>query len=181
MEAYSRVTAKVAQLREMKCFHSAETVLSLFMSTCKMESLKSAGTELLGDIAMDKGEHKRAILIFNSLDQRPGSANVNERKYKESLCYQALGDNSAAMKVLESISAEARDGKVNLALGRMYKAESMNNQAIAAFKAVLAITPLAVEVIEALIDLGLDASDILSLTDSPAAKQEESILGEGIL
>ena len=157
--------------------------------------------EILGDICYRRQEYKRAVLCFSKLRQncsqiieQPTSTlldDVGRLTYKICLC--ELSDRSQHVRSidpckqickentelrqnliqqLETIPFEKRDVKINLLMGTLYKSMSLIQSAITAFKAVLRSFPESIEIVEVLIRLGVEESDILSSFDDKSRSVE---------
>uniref|UniRef100_A0A1Y1KUI8 Anaphase-promoting complex subunit 7 n=1 Tax=Photinus pyralis TaxID=7054 RepID=A0A1Y1KUI8_PHOPY len=84
-------------------------------------------------------------------------------KYKIHLCCLKLKRSQRAIEVLQSISARNRTPKINMALGNLYRDSGMERPAIACYKEVLKECPLAMDVVENLLKLGVKGTEVNSL------------------
>lgn len=82
-------------------------------------------------------------------------------KYKVHLCCLKLKHHQRAMEILQSINARARTPKINMALGNLYRDAGMERPAISCYKEVLKECPLALDIVENLLKLGVSVSVIL--------------------
>jgi tetratricopeptide (TPR) repeat protein len=181
---------EVKKLVELKLFNSAETLCSLFVSHLSTQSQagESASTvstalaevyEMLADCLLEKGEVKRALQYFRSATQQrkstlgckyrhqsPVSSPEDARlRLKECRCLVALQDTTTALRDLEGIPAKFRDAATHLLLGELYTYAKRGRNAASCYKELLLLTPTATEVIERLVELGVEASEILALLD----------------
>lgn len=97
----------------------------------------------------------------------------SQLRYKECLCHIELTDHTTAMRELDAIPTKLRDLKINMCLGKLAKSANIKRLAISSFTLAIRETPLAVEAIEALVNLGVDAVELASLIN-------DSCLGVGI-
>ena len=72
----------------------------------------------------------------------------------------ALQDHAAAIKELRSIPSKLRTCQVNVLLGRLLKISGQKEQAVVCFKSAVRELPLAVEIIQDLVDLGVNEHEI---------------------
>lgn len=84
-------------------------------------------------------------------------------KYKIHLCCLKLKRPQRAIEVLQSISARNRTPKINMALGNLYRDAGMERPAISCYKEVLKECPLAMDVVENLLKLGVKGTEVNSL------------------
>lgn len=200
--------AEVEKLLQLKLYESAETLCSLYVSyLCSVEfKVAPAGEsisfilsemyELLADALYKKSEFKRALHYYRTASHRRKSAQQPKfraqplifsseeanLKYKECKCLLDLKDSSSALKGLEGIPAKFRNALVHLLLGSLYKRSNRRHNAITAYKEALALTPYAIEVIQHLVDLGVESSEILAtLDDALRYKESASLISDGWL
>lgn len=195
--------SEIDRLIALGLLDSAEALCLFYVSHLNSKDFKSdpAGIvlaetyERLGDALYQKKEVKRALHFFRTAGARRRSgqpskhrpqfvvvANMEEAtlRYKECKCLVDLKDNLVAIKDLESIPSKYRDSKIHLLLGDLYKRSNNKRNAIAAYKEVLAAAPHSIEVIEILVNLGVEAVDILPTLDE-ALRGQESHMTEGWL
>lgn len=112
--------------------------------------------------ALEKLNH--ALLSFS--EKEPLHSNITEQDIRWTIyeCCIALCDYEGALNVLEGISIKIRTPKHNMALGNLYKQRGLERAAIGCYKEVLKSCPLALEAVEALLQLGLGSKEILGLT-----------------
>ncbi|CAH1170860.1 unnamed protein product [Phaedon cochleariae] len=84
-------------------------------------------------------------------------------KFKIHMCCIALKQKSAAVEILQMVSARLRTPKINMALGNIYKDVGMERSAITCFKEVLRECPLALEAVDNLLKLGIKGVEVNSL------------------
>jgi hypothetical protein len=75
----------------------------------------------------------------------------------------SLNELSSAQKELEAVPAEYRDVRVNALLGKLYQMSGLKRHAMSAYKLALEEMPFAVEIIEALVTLGISQEDLTGL------------------
>lgn len=197
IDNFEKVKEKISQLLSVGCCDSAETVCSLYLSLLnKVENRNSvklcpAVLELLGDIIFKKGEFRRALTYYkqsstqkklgitqshrgrsNSID----NAIDGQIRYKECLCHIELKDFTTAIRELEAIPVQLRDLKTNMCMGKLYKSSNLKRHAISSFTLVIRETPSAVEVIESLVNLGIESSELLSLLDESCKNSPDATL-----
>lgn len=78
-------------------------------------------------------------------------------------CLVSLNELSSAQKELEAVPAEYRDVRVNALLGKLYQMSGLKRHAMSAYKLALEEMPFAVEIIEALVTLGISQEDLTGL------------------
>lgn len=200
---------EVDKLIDLGLFDSAETLSLLFVSHLNNLEFKSShGTdstgitiaelyERLADALFHKKEIKRALHYYKSASGRRRSQQPSKHrpqfhtvtskeeaslKYKECKCVVELKDYSSAIRDLDGIPAKFRDGKIHLMLGELYKRTNSKRSAVLAYKEALASTPYAIEIIENLVDLGVEAVEILPiLDDALRGKESTSPMADGWL
>lgn len=198
---------EIKLLRSNGMLSSAEILCSMYISASASsvggEATTAVAMELFADILVDKNELKRALsfyrqalqqykLSFTAAKQQKQTQSLGSNfietaeeaqvRYKEVLCLLKIGgpDASKALPELEAIPSKLRDCKIHMTLGRLYRSANRKRDAINSFKEVLATTPLCIEALEALVSLGVDSSDLLSLTDdSLRGKPAESLVDDG--
>lgn len=142
--------------------------------------------EKIGDIILKKNElkrslhyyrlasqHRKSSQIFKYRNQAQISSSDDARiRYKECNCLFKLRDFSTALNDLESIPAKFRDVKINILLGDLYKNANRRRNAIISYKDALIATPLAIEIIEKLVNLGVEASEITTTIEDASRYNE---------
>ena len=198
------VLNQISLLLQTECFDSAEVLCSMYLSTLstsksvqsKSSLLYPEALELYGDIIFKKSQPRRALFYYKqALQQRQYIAAFGRKSQslqvvtietpadcqllsKQCLCHLELKDNQSAMKDLEVIPPNLRDVKVNLTLGMLYKGSNLNKQAIASYVKVVESMPMCLEAIEALVLLGMETNDLLSLLDRVLRDRPEAIICE---
>ncbi|KAJ1411753.1 hypothetical protein B484DRAFT_402523, partial [Ochromonadaceae sp. CCMP2298] len=194
---------EVKKLVDLKLFDSAQTLCTLFASQlCAPPPLSSvqAGEsvssslaevyEMLADCLLERGEVKRALQTFRqATQQRKSTLGCKYRhqspissaedallRLKECRCLVLLQDTSA-LRELEGVPAKFRDTQTHLLLGELYQAGGRRRNAAASYREVLLAAPTALEVVEKLVDLGVEAADILSTLDEAFRYREEGAQG----
>jgi tetratricopeptide (TPR) repeat protein len=193
MNVSNRATllAEVDQLIELELYESAETLATLFASHLTAVEFKPKASsepiallfaevyEKLGDALFMKTEIKRALQYYRTAFHRRraqqtkfrggvGITNIDEARlrFKECKCQIELRDTANIIRDLETIPTSLRDTKMHVLLGDMYKRSgNRKKQAIQSYKDALLSAPLAIEVIEHLVALGVEAAEILSTLD----------------
>ena len=114
------------------------------------------------EIVLLMKEYRRALTLLHQLDDLLKSVRqpTDRVKLKLAKCYMALQDNAAAIKELRSIPSKLRTCQVNVLLGRLLKFSGHKEQAASCLKAAAQELPIAVEVIEDLVDLGVNEHEI---------------------
>ena len=108
-----------------------------------------------GSVSSEEGLLEDGRLALNASDV--------EVKYKLHTCYLMTNQMSQAVHILQSIPAKQRSVKCNLALGKLYKQSDTERPAIACFKEVLKVCPMALEASIALMELGVKPREISEL------------------
>lgn len=83
-----------------------------------------------------------------------------EVRWKLYRCYHELGQSADALAALQAIPSRQRPPRVHLALGKLYEAGGLRRSAVACYKEVLKQCPLAVDVAENLMRLGVKAREV---------------------
>ncbi|KAI9590347.1 anaphase-promoting complex subunit 7 isoform X2 [Glossina fuscipes] len=88
-----------------------------------------------------------------------------ETRYRLATCYRDLGEHSQAVATLQALPAKSRTPKVNMLQAKLVQQGGSSNttEAILAYKDVLRECPLAMEAIEALLELGVNGIEVNSL------------------
>jgi tetratricopeptide (TPR) repeat protein len=207
-QSKSNLLKEVSKLVELELNDSAEVLCSLFVSHLgntlenkqnvaeRVSQVYAEVYELMGDAFYLKKEIKRALFYFQSASQRKRSQQgmkyrtqnpvltVDDARlrYKECKCTVALKDYLSALKELEGVPAKFRDVKTNVLLGNLYKITNRRKSAIAAYKEALALAPTAIEIIEKLVCLGVDAAEIMTtLDDGFRYKEAAELVADGWL
>jgi len=136
---------------------------------------------LMGDIMMKKGDNKRALKYFRKALQQQrllspvSTVGINSSdnsthlekemgfKFKVARILVNLKDFGAAQKEIESLPADKRDASMNLLLGNLYKIAGLKRHATSTYKLAFEQMPYAVEIIEALISLGMNGPEMWDL------------------
>ena len=94
-----------------------------------------------------------------------------ELKYKECLCLHKLEETPKAISTLEAVPPSLRTLPMNLLLGSIYMSTGTGSRvnAIKVYKDAVRQNPLALEAIGPLVDLGVDAREILALVERSEA------------
>lgn len=87
-----------------------------------------------------------------------------ETRYRLAMCHKHLGENSQAISALQALPAKGRSPKVHLLLAKLiHHSGSNSSEAILNYKEVLRECPMALEAIDALLELGVDGIEVNSL------------------
>ena len=165
-------------------------------------------TLLLADVLFDKSEFKRALHHYkhglhlmklhaistqNKLMQQTSVSmlpvvNVIETseeanvRYNEVQCLIRLNDYTKAVVEMELVPNRLRDVKIKMCLGRLYKSVNRRREAIKAYQEVVSVVPYCIEAMEALINLGMDSTELTAiLDDSTRYSKSENIFDDGLL
>jgi len=185
MVASSTLQEQVTFLLKQDLFASAERVGAFLLGASRNEDNHSAALELYADALFGKQELQRALQYYKQAMQRrkvggagraspddggPGYSSVTnieeaELKFKECRCYVALDEIPNAIRALEGVPAALRSLKANLLLGQVYMSTGTGSRlhAMRCFKDAVAQCPTALEAVEALVELGVGGSEIVSL------------------
>lgn len=87
-----------------------------------------------------------------------------------------LRETANIVRDLEAIPTHLRDARVHTLLAQLYKSSNRKRQAVQAYKDALLTAPLAIEIIEQLVSLGVDASEILSTLDEALRHKDAGVL-----
>ncbi len=172
---------EINNLIELNLLNSAESIATLFLTSSRSSdsSTNTEIIELLGDIAFKQLEYKRALNYYKqAAQQRKLFQNFKSRsqqsinnsddsrlKYKECKCLVEMNELVTAQKELESIPSKYRDLKMNVLLGTLLKNAGLRRPAVSVLREALGQAPFAVEVIEALVSLGVEAVEITGILD----------------
>lgn len=178
MEANSKelLIGDVQRLLELQLFDSAEVIVSMHLST---NTATLEMQELLGDAVFAKKEYKRALSIYRQASHQKktnqtrttscvSSVSTGEEarlKLKESKCLMGMDKLNDAIRELESVPNKLRDVNFNICFGKLCRDVGMKRSAITALKDALLQAPTAVEVIEILVSLGVEAGEITAILD----------------
>lgn len=165
-----------------------EFMCSLQMSAMQEEDpVYHEYLDLFADALYGKGQYRRALNYYRralscyAISQANGKAlpqwkggGANDAKevalvMKMCKCHVELNDSSAAVKEMESVPAKLRTVDVNMTLGKLYRAANLKRLAVAAYKAVVATQPYAMEAIQWLFSLGVEHAEIEALMEGVAA------------
>jgi hypothetical protein len=187
----------VSQLIEDGLEDSADKLCTLFLSSCPSSSssnLISSSTggispgnpysklfELQGDCAYTKEEYARSLQLYrqsinneqNKFYYSINSKEIAQIHFKISQCYLKLHDKTAAVRELEIIPKDFRTTKINVALAKLYYSSELKLSANSVLKQVVKSSPLALECMEMLVNLGVDASEFLP-KPKPGHVQQQS-------
>ena len=153
--------------------------------------------ELIGDIAFERKEMKRALSFYRqSFQYRRSMTNtvsstgafsptaktesqtiLNEHeaslKYKEAKCLSILKETAGALKELESIPPKYRDFRTTVLLAQLYQESKLKKHSVAAYKEALLLSPLAMEIVEQLILAGCDLHELLEVINEAIKQHPE--------
>lgn len=196
-ENFDKTTEQISRLLSANCLDSAEVLCTLYLSALnKVEARSSVKLcpsvlELLGDVIFRKNEFRRALAYYRqSSQQRKIGDGIKDRsrsncienaadgqlRYKECLCHIELKDHTLAIRELESIPPNLRDLKINICMGRLYKSANLKRHAVLCFTMALREAPSAVEALEALVSLGIESLELLTILDESCQNIAEAAL-----
>ena len=114
------------------------------------------------DVVLLMREHRRALSLYHQLDDLIRSLRqpTDRVKFKLAKCYMALQDHPAALKELRSIPSKSRTCQVNVMLGRLLRLTGHKEQAVACLKDAQRELPVATEIIDELVDLGISDNEV---------------------
>lgn len=149
---------------------SAECLCTLHLSAMTEEHAEySATTELLGDAIFARAQYVRAMSHFRmalhgALAESAGGSGYSAHEVclviKIAKCHLEMKDPTAAMREVEVVPARQRSVSAHMLLGQLYQEASLRKMAVAAYKAVLQLQPLAVEAVQHLLTLGVDHTEL---------------------
>ena len=200
----SVIVAETQRLIEVGLYDSAEKLAAFFISSLEnLDYRQFQGNdslynvyfefyELLGDSLYKKNEIKRALGCYRnaSLQRRnnqnqgfkfKGQSAVNSTedariRFKECRCMSDLKDYSGALRELETVPKKRRTAEIHVLLARLNRRMSLSRQAIASYKEALLLMPTSIEIIEDLISLGVDGSEIMSVVDEAVRTTDKAYL-----
>jgi tetratricopeptide (TPR) repeat protein len=148
--------------------------------------------ELIGDIAFQKKEIKRALNHYRLAIQQKrnltGSGNssqplhqiniiMNEAdaklRFKECKCLAELKEIATALRELEAIPNKYRDLQSLLLMGSLYTESNLKRHAISAYKEALLLSPISIEIINQLIQFGCEFNEIMEVINESAEAHPE--------
>ena len=109
-----------------------------------------------------KSASKMKFQNFISLQQKVSDADI---RYKIYLCCIALNNDEEALSILEDIPQKSREPKVHYAMAKLYRKMNMEKLAIANYKEVLKVCPLALDCAIELLHLGEHPNVVISLVN----------------
>jgi len=110
--------------------------------------------------------HKNAVLVaIESSYPEFGDA---EQRRRAAECYRQIGNTDMAIETLLQVPPTLRSPRINLMLARLQHHGSRHgttkkSEAVLAYKEVIRECPMALQVIEALLELGVNGNEINSL------------------
>lgn len=192
---------EVDRLIDLELYESAESLASLFVSHLTTVEFKPKVSnepvavifadvlEKIGDALVKKTEHKRALQYYRSALHRRRSQQTKFRggqgistaeeariRYKECRCQMELRETANVVRDLEVIPPHLRDARMHTLLAQLYKSSNRKRQAVQAYKDALLGAPLAIEIIEQLVSLGLEASEVLATLDEALRHKDAGAL-----
>eukprot|EP01038_Epipyxis_sp_PR26KG_P011855 gene11855-15861_t len=143
--------------------------------------------EIYGDILYLKKEYKHALYYFRQVIQMKRinksrtNSNISTPEdatiiYKECKCQFEFSDPSTVLRDLELIPSKLRDVKTNYMLGDLYKTCNLKKHAITSYREALLQQPTSIEIIENLINLGVESSELIAIIDESLRDQSSSEL-----
>lgn len=123
-------------------------------------AIKQLNAALLMRKFMSRYKNSHLTTIESSYDH----FNETETRYRLAMCHKELGESSQAISVLQALPVKARTPKIHLLLAKLiHNGGSNSSEAILNYKEVLRECPMALEAIDALLELGVDGIEVNSL------------------
>lgn len=141
-------------------------VLLFHANACYQErQLRMAIKQLNAALLMRKFMCRYKSSHLTAIESAYEHFNETETRYRLAKCHQDLAETSQAISVLQALPAKARTPKVNLFLAKLIQIFGGTNgaEAILNYKEVLRECPMALEAIDALLELGVDGIEVNSL------------------
>ena len=172
MDAKAQVLGQCQILLAQGLYASAATMLSFLLSPNAQDpSVYMA----YGDALYNMGEYKRAEgALRNALEllgAPPEAPEAVQLRWKIAECHAHDNNYSLQLYNLTGIPASARTPQVNMALGRLYQRFGSHHDAVSCYREALSASPLAIEAVEPLAQLGEKEQDILNLVGKNAGNQ----------
>jgi tetratricopeptide (TPR) repeat protein len=172
MDAKSQVLAQCGQLNALGLYASAATLVSFMLSP---DAQDPNVYTVYGEALFNMGEYKRAeAALRTALDLLGGSPEAPEAvtlRWKISECFGRENNYSMQLYALTAVPVQARTPQINIALGKLHQRFGSNSDAISAYREALIASPLAIEAVEPLAQLGEKEQDILNLVSKKAGNQ----------
>jgi tetratricopeptide (TPR) repeat protein len=172
MDAKSQVLLQCQTLNGQGLYSSSATLLSFLLSPDTQDPNVYMA---YGDALFNMGEYKRAEAALRTalelLGGAPEAPEAVQLRWKIAECFGRENNYSLQLYALTGIPAQARTPQVNMALGRLYQRFGSQNDALACFREALSSSPLAVEAVEELAQLGEKEQDILNLVGKSVGNQ----------
>eukprot|EP01031_Cornospumella_fuschlensis_P046085 gene46085-56415_t len=184
------VLAEAKRMLQAELVDGAETLVSLFLSAsvhnhddalaldaAALNAIAEVFT-VLGDALYAKKEYRRAYSAYLQAEQRGKGSLLSFKKStvsavtsdqdatirsKQAKCQYALKDITGTLRTLESIPLRYRDLSSHTLLGGCYAELYLTNNAIQSYKEALLLSPLCIEIIEKLVDLGVEMKELMGL------------------
>eukprot|EP01031_Cornospumella_fuschlensis_P038544 gene38544-46850_t len=184
------VLTEAKRMLQAELVDGAETLVSLFLSASVHNHDDALGLDaaalnsiaevftVLGDALYAKKEYRRAYSAYLQAEQRgkgsllsfkksTGSSVTSDQdatiRSKQAKCQYALKDITGTLRTLESIPLRYRDLSSHTLLGGCYAELYLTNNAIQSYKEALLLSPLCIEIIEKLVDLGVEMKELMGL------------------
>ena len=172
MDAKAQVLGQCQILLAQGLYASAATMLSFLLSPDAQDPSVHIA---YGDALYNMGEYKRAEgALRNALELLGGPPEAPEAvqlRWKIAECHAHDNNYSLQLYNLTGIPASARTPQVNMALGRLYQRFGSHHDAVSCYREALSASPLAIEAVEPLAQLGEKEQDILNLVGKSAGNQ----------
>ena len=168
---FEEIEKVILQLLDDGLEESADKICSLLISNYNyFQGNELKLLSLQGDCAFIKGEYSRALQLYRQalnggqLKRLYIIDNIDLATihYKVSQCLLKLGDKTTAIRELEVIPKELRTTKINILLGKLYYGAELKLSANGVLKQVIKSSPLAIECMEMLINLGVEPIEFLT-------------------
>lgn len=162
---------RIRDLLSQELWSSAEFLCSSLLSSSSNNEMKAKTMECLADSHFHRKDYQRALYNYSQAwtalksGKRAAETDMEAGRQlilKKSKCLVEMNEASKAVQELETIPSKNRTVQVNMSIARLYHATRLRRLAINAYKAVLAAEPLAIEVYEILLSMGVDAADLVT-------------------
>ena len=172
MDARAQVLQQCQALNAQGMYASAATLASFLLSP---DAQDPQAYLCYGDALFQMGEYKRAeVALQKALELSGGAPDAPEAvqlRWRIAECFGRENNFSLQLYALAAIPVHARTAQVHMALGRLYQRFGSHNDALNSFREALSGSPLAIEAVEPLAQLGEKEQDILALVSKAAGHQ----------
>ncbi|XP_030568255.1 anaphase-promoting complex subunit 7 [Drosophila novamexicana] len=147
-----------------------QAMLYLSNANYKQHNYRTACNQLEAVVLQRKSMLRFKSSYLTAIESSYPQFQDAELRYKIAICYQELGEYNMAMSTLQAV--KTRTPRLNMLLARLmhHHGRGVSKKEIAlAFKDVLRECPMSLTSIEALIELGIDGSEVHSMVVNAAA------------